>query len=259
MKSLVGVLAALALTLNGSVRAGVADLVGTAPSLNTDGSTLTDLTSIRIVWGCAQTGTYPFQALLPLDVEGSQFSYHVIGLPDFGKCYFSSTALNALNAESAFSNEAIQDLGPAPPPQLPPTPTQPPTITATVTPVVAVSVSFTFDTSDPDIPLLSITGSQQVTIALDSPLNFDWIRLNPTDIGNGTGGTIVPTIPALGSGNNDGTFAQSVVVQGPINSARADIDTTPGANGPFTGATITVGGVQKRLTQSGAVWSIAFP
>jgi len=74
-----------------------------APSLNTDGTALVDLSGYALYYGGAEGGPYTFR--LPLDLGLSSYT---LSLPDYGEWYFVLTAVNAAGTESAFSNEVAR-------------------------------------------------------------------------------------------------------------------------------------------------------
>jgi hypothetical protein len=83
-----------------STAAGSAMLSWTAPTENTDGSALTDLSGFKIYWGTAP-GNYPNS----VELDIGTMSYVVEQLtPD--TYYFVATALDSEGHESAFSNMA---------------------------------------------------------------------------------------------------------------------------------------------------------
>ena len=90
-----------------------ADLSWTEPTLNDDGSPLTDLTSYEIWNGCDQSGVYDTVKI----VLAPAVSDTVLGLPCAGTCYFAAKATNSVGTSSVFSNEAekLMGLEPVPP------------------------------------------------------------------------------------------------------------------------------------------------
>jgi len=82
---------------------GSATLTWTPPTLNTDGTPLTDLAGYRIYWG-ASSGVYTDS--VQLDNPGLT-TYVVENLVP-GDWYFVSTAINAAGVESSYSNEAVK-------------------------------------------------------------------------------------------------------------------------------------------------------
>lgn len=88
--------------------AGTADLSWTAPTTNTDGTTLTDLAGFKVYYGTS-SGNYG----APVDI-GNQTSYTVAGLGS-GTYYFSVTAYNSSGNESTISNEGSKTIVAAPP------------------------------------------------------------------------------------------------------------------------------------------------
>ena len=72
------------------------------PTLNDDGSPLTDLTSYEIWHGCSQSGAYDTVEV----VQAPANAHTATALPDIGTCYFAARATNSVGASSNFSNEA---------------------------------------------------------------------------------------------------------------------------------------------------------
>ena len=84
-----------------------ADLSWTEPTLNDDGSPLTDLTSYEIWNGCDQSGVYDTVKVVLAPAN----NYTVSDLPCAGTCYFAAKATNSVGASSVFSNEAPKLMG----------------------------------------------------------------------------------------------------------------------------------------------------
>jgi len=100
-------LLAIALLQSSLTEAGQALISWTPPTLNDDGTPLTDLTSYEIWHGCIQSGAYDTVEVIPAPA-----STHVAsGLPDVGSCYFAAKATNSLGVSSIFSNEATRTMG----------------------------------------------------------------------------------------------------------------------------------------------------
>jgi hypothetical protein len=93
--------------------AGSVTLDWTAPTLNDDGTPLTDLAGYKLYYGTA-TGDYPNV----IDIaDPSALSYVVDSLPP-GDYFFVATAYNTALVESIYSNEAtktVPPVAPAPP------------------------------------------------------------------------------------------------------------------------------------------------
>jgi hypothetical protein len=85
---------------------GNVTVAGLAPTQNTDGSTLTDLTSIR-VFRKVDAGAYSLLTTLAFEDEGQPFTHADNGLANGTYCY-QTTALNSQGNESAVSNEACR-------------------------------------------------------------------------------------------------------------------------------------------------------
>jgi len=83
--------------------AGSVTLSWTAPTLNDDGSALTDLTGYKIYYGTS-SGNYPNE--VPVNNPG--LTTVVVGNLAPNTYYFVSTSINASNVESGYSNEAIK-------------------------------------------------------------------------------------------------------------------------------------------------------
>ena len=78
---------------------GAATLTWQPPTLNTDGSTLTDLTAFKVYWSTTQ-GTY--SQTLSTKISSAYRTHTVSGLPR-GTWYFVVTALNSQGIESPYS------------------------------------------------------------------------------------------------------------------------------------------------------------
>ncbi len=88
---------------------GQANLSWTPPTLNDDGSPLTDLASYEIWHGCSQSGSYD-----TVEIVLAPATTHIAaGLPDTGTCYFAAKATNSVGASGVFSNEASKFMGQA--------------------------------------------------------------------------------------------------------------------------------------------------
>ncbi len=81
--------------------AGTVTLSWTAPTTNTDGTTLTDLAAYRIRYGTVR-GSYPNR----IEISNPGITTYVIDNLNANTYYFVLTSLNSQNIESAFSNEA---------------------------------------------------------------------------------------------------------------------------------------------------------
>lgn len=79
---------------------GSATLTWTPPTLNDDGTALTDLSGYNVYYG-TKSGHYTHT----IDV-GNVTTHKVTGLPAGATYYFAVTAYNASRVESAFSTEA---------------------------------------------------------------------------------------------------------------------------------------------------------
>ena len=79
-------------------------LTWTPPTLNTDGTPLTDLASYEIWSGCTTSGIYDTVEI----VSAPATTHTVIGLPEVGTCYFAAKATNALGVSSVYSGEATR-------------------------------------------------------------------------------------------------------------------------------------------------------
>jgi hypothetical protein len=88
-----------------AVATGSATLSWTPPTLNTDGSPLTNLSGYKIYWGSA-LGTYPNSVTLS---NPGLTSYVVDNLVP-GTYYFVATALNSVGVESTFSSAASKTI-----------------------------------------------------------------------------------------------------------------------------------------------------
>lgn len=86
-----------------AVALGSATLSWDAPTQNTDGSPLTDLSGYRIYYGTS-SGDYPNR----ITVNNAGVTTYVVDnlLPD--TYYFVATSVNATGLESTFSNEAVK-------------------------------------------------------------------------------------------------------------------------------------------------------
>lgn len=102
------VLIAVALLTSPCSEAGQANLSWTPPTLNDDGTPLTDLAFYEIHSGCLSPGIYdrPIEFIL-----APASSHTVLNLPDVGSCYFAAKAVNTSGVLSVFSNEAVQFMG----------------------------------------------------------------------------------------------------------------------------------------------------
>ncbi len=101
------VLLLIALLTSSFSEAGEANLSWTPPTLNDDGSLLTDLASYEIWHGCSQSGSYT-----DVEVILAPASTHIAsGLPDIGTCYFAAKATNSAGVSSVFSNESSKLMG----------------------------------------------------------------------------------------------------------------------------------------------------
>lgn len=213
----------------------------TPPTTNTDGSPLTDLAGYRVYSGCSQPGAYQNRA----DVGPSVTT---ITLDLTGTCYAVVTAINALNTESARSNEAVRPGPPPPPPQIPDAPTAGPLVSWTAPPPVSVAVTFSnIDASVGELDI-ALTGSAQVTLALLGTVSWDWCKP-----GGEFATVVTPTSPALGVPNNDGVTAKAITLTAPV-TTHCDYD----PNVAFPGANVTVNGQTKPLVQSGNTWTVTF-
>jgi len=97
-------LPAFAVTVQ-AVATGSATLSWTPPTLNTDGSPLTNLSGYKIYWGTV-LGTYPSSVTLS---NPGLTSYVVDNLVP-GTYYFVATALNSVGVESTFSSSASKTI-----------------------------------------------------------------------------------------------------------------------------------------------------
>ncbi len=84
---------------------GSVTLSWTAPTENSDGSTLVDLAGYKIYYG-RNSGNYDQE----IRVDNPSISTYVVEQLGLGTYYFSATALNSSGLESAFSGEAVRTL-----------------------------------------------------------------------------------------------------------------------------------------------------
>jgi hypothetical protein len=95
---------ALLLLLPVSAVAGSATLTCTAPTLNEDGTPLTDLTSYRLYYSLTSGGPYTQEnGEFPITSCGFMFDR-----PAGGEYFFVATAVNSSGVESAYSGEATK-------------------------------------------------------------------------------------------------------------------------------------------------------
>ena len=85
---------------------GNVTVTGLSPTQNTDSSTLTNLTSIRI-YRKVGTGSYSPLTTLPFTTVNATFTHVDNGLANGTYCY-QATAINAQGNESMLSNEACR-------------------------------------------------------------------------------------------------------------------------------------------------------
>lgn len=85
---------------------GDAVLSWIAPTQNTNGTTLTDLTKFRIY---TATTAAALASATPIEVAGSVTTYTLKDLPQ-GTKYFAVTAVNSANVESVMSNAQSKDI-----------------------------------------------------------------------------------------------------------------------------------------------------
>ena len=83
---------------------GSATLSWTAPTLNEDGTALTDLAGYKIYYGTS-SGTYTVE--IPVDVGTTTLVVENL-TPD--TYYFAGTAINSSDVESRFSDEAVKSV-----------------------------------------------------------------------------------------------------------------------------------------------------
>jgi hypothetical protein len=83
---------------------GSATLTWTAPSQNTDGSALTNLSSYKIYWS-RSAGSYPNSATV-----GVGIATYVVDSLTPGTWYFTITAVNAAGIESSYANVVSKTL-----------------------------------------------------------------------------------------------------------------------------------------------------
>lgn len=88
--------------------AGDASLLCDAPTQNTDGTPLTDLSHYEFHYGCDQSGLY--DSVVTGGVAACD-GFVIDNLPDVGTCYFAAKAVNLSGTASAFSNEASKLMG----------------------------------------------------------------------------------------------------------------------------------------------------
>jgi len=81
---------------------GSVTLTWTAPTMNTDGTTLTDLNGYTVYYGTAP-GSYPNN----IEISNAGITTYVIDNLSPNTYYFVLTSLNGQDVESAFSNEAM--------------------------------------------------------------------------------------------------------------------------------------------------------
>jgi len=84
---------------------GSVSLSWTAPTENSDGSTLTDLEGYKIYYG-RNTGNYDQE----IRIDNPSVLTYVVEQLSSGTYYFSATAFNSVGIESAFSGEAVRTL-----------------------------------------------------------------------------------------------------------------------------------------------------
>jgi hypothetical protein len=87
----------------GATATGAATLTWTPPTMNTDGTALTDLAGYRIYWGTAQNNYSNSKTL-----NGPGFSSAVIDQLTPATWFFVVTTLDASGNESAYSNVATK-------------------------------------------------------------------------------------------------------------------------------------------------------
>jgi hypothetical protein len=104
-QTLPSITASTTYTLNCSWSNGTANITWTRPTLNVDGSSLTDLAGFRIVYGTSATALV--QSVLVNDPAAT--STTIPSLPA-GRWYFAVRAVNALQAESENSNVVQRDI-----------------------------------------------------------------------------------------------------------------------------------------------------
>jgi hypothetical protein len=95
-------LAAFNLTVQ-AVASGSATLMWTLPTLNTDGTPLTNLAGVKVYWGPLQ-GTYPSSVTL----NNPGLTTYVVDNLVPGTYFFSVTAFNSTGTESAFATAATK-------------------------------------------------------------------------------------------------------------------------------------------------------
>lgn len=84
-----------------------ATLTWTAPTENTDGTPLTDLTGFKLKYGMSQGGPYDNV----VDIPDPNETTHVVSPLAGGNWFFVATAYNAIGTESDVSNESMKNLG----------------------------------------------------------------------------------------------------------------------------------------------------
>lgn len=89
------------------------------PSTNTDGTPLTDLSSIEIEWGTcngSRFGMYKGGAVIATSAVGANMSHTLVGQADAGttRVCVRAYAINAPGARSDSSNVAVKQLLPEP-------------------------------------------------------------------------------------------------------------------------------------------------
>jgi len=130
-------------TTIGPTCTGAAMLTWIAPTQNTDGTALTNLSGFKVYWG-PQPGTYPNNMML----NNAAQTAHVVDHLCAGTTFFVMTALAQLGTESAFSNVAMKTIQ-AEGPTVPATPTDitvAPMAPATFTSVLSTKLGFLGDT-----------------------------------------------------------------------------------------------------------------
>lgn len=145
-----------------SAMAGEASLSCQAPTLNDDGTPLTDLTNYKVYYG-TESGVYTETQQFPAD----ECAFLIEDLAT-GRWYFVATAINSTGKESVYSNEVFKDIEP-------PAPNPPFGLTVEADNTVAYLLSISDDVVVP-VPV----GFVDAGVACDVTTSFN--NLNRVDI-----------------------------------------------------------------------------
>jgi hypothetical protein len=204
------VLLMLCIVLVSQARAGQVDLTWDAPSTNTDGTPITDLSGYTLYYWQPNWD-------LPGSVEvGTQTSYTLADLADGETYSIAVTASNTSGNESVYSNTitATASSGPVPPPNHLPVANADSATTAEDTPV---SVAVLANDSDVDGDALTVSGVTQGTagsVSTDSTtvtytpgLNLYGSDSFTYTISDGQGGTATASVTVIITSLNDAPVA----------------------------------------------------